>query len=224
MLARLILIKLFSLSCCFIAAQDGYNILYINQYRDKEGIYLPKQFMYTRVVFNDRYVYSYSFYEGTKDPLETNEYPSPKINNGLLTDRSSSNNYFQSHSAKKKYWYYDSSIKKFPKWIFSEEEKNILGYTCKKAYWLNEYFLPTKDSVKTWVQDSTIVWYTGQLLPATNVFYAYSGIRGTVLEIHDQNKHGWYCRAIAINKQPVNIKFPGAEHLKPFRRDKHLKW
>lgn len=176
------------------------------------------------MVFNDSYYYSYGFEEGSKDPMIGTEYPGKLLNHGVMSDRKGVFNYFKMYGLSKKYWYKDSIRTKIPKWIFSDDQKDILGYTCHKAYWLNEYFLPTKDSIKTWITDSVVVWYTKQILPVTNIFYSYSGIPGTVLEIHDQTRMGWYSRAIAITRQPIYIKFPEADMIKLLKRDKHQKW
>lgn len=202
-------------------SQEGYNILYINQNRYKDSKFLPKTYSYTRLVFNDKFIFSYSFTEGSKDPVTDNKYPSKKTT-GLLRQRNLPYLFFNVEG--KKSWFRDSMRTKSYDWVFSLEEKVIAGYQCKKAYFINEYFLPTTDSIKTWKTDSIVVWFTEQIKPATNHFYTYSGIPGTVLEIHDQIKTNWYCRAIAVNKEQVHIEFPNEDLIKRSKFSKHPKW
>jgi GLPGLI family protein len=197
-------------------SQDGYNILFINQYRDKDQKYIPKTFSYSKLVFNDSFIFQYSFAENVKDPGADKIYPFTAGGKPYLLKQGSNLTYLNARKGKKDQWVYMEIPTKTPSWIFSEEQKNILGYTCKKAFWLNQYFSPTKDSVKNWISDSTIVWYTSDIKPATNPFFNYQGIPGTVLEIHDQNKNGWYMRAIAITREKIIINFPSADKVKPY--------
>jgi GLPGLI family protein len=217
-----VFIMLFLSVCISSFSQNGYNILYIHQFRDKNMAFSPKTNSYTRLLFNDHHLYSYSFDVDTKDPAN-DEYPDSKIGHAVLAEVGGIFNYYKIFTKSKKYWYRDTLRTFTRKWIFTDEEKKILGYTCRKAYLLNEYFLPATDSVKTWIRDSTIAWHTDQIQPAVNVFTAYYGLPGTVLEIHDQNKRGWYARAIAVTRQPVNIKFPETDLIKILEHTNHPK-
>ncbi len=95
------------------------------------------------------------------------------------------------------------------KWDFLEDEKEILGYTCKKASITREVkkikTIYGKETKPTKEKRTTTIWYTKEI-PVAHGPAKYSGFPGVVLEV-ENNK-------IRISAESVNLNiedFPEIE-------------
>ena len=93
---------------------------------------------------------------------------------------------------KEKYLIEDSI--KNENWLFFDDSKQILGFPCRPALFVNEK------------NDSTLIWFTDSI-PKPAGPLMYFGFEGLVLEISDQVR-GWHIVATKIEKDIFGVTMP----------------
>jgi len=89
------------------------------------------------------------------------------------------------------YKFYRTDYQFSPEWKLSSEEKEILGYACKKA--------TLEFGGRYWE-----AWYVGAI-PIQDGPYKFSGLPGLILEV-ESTDHEYKFSAVAIGKTNENIK------------------
>ena len=190
-------------------SQSGYKIVY-KQWRADSP--LGKSEGYIRLVFNDSMSGYYAVYGPKQDPLKkSGEYGNIIYKGHAAIYNKNTNLFYGSYhghykTRNKKYIVYYPPRER--EWTYSEGSKKILGYDCKKAYWVNEYFIMNNDR-QIWFSDSTVAWYAEELkLPFGPS--GYIGLPGVVLEVTDQQHRSFnlHLMAIKIEKDSFSINLP----------------
>lgn len=166
------------LYCATTHAQNTYRISFIQEKyfadeSEKSGV---RNFTFEgRLIFNDSISFYYMIPNGSKkDKMEKLSVIGDKlIHHGLMYNSVNKEVLHEVAWPEDKYFVIVDSPKRY-NWIFSDNEKNILGHTCKLAYSVNNS------------NDTTMVWYATELKKAFGpaVFF---GVPGVVLEVFDQS-------------------------------------
>ncbi len=188
----------------------SYNIVYKLRYENQVLMAVSKKVKspigFSSLVFNDSMAYWY-WMKDNKDPMKNNKaYGSKVLYHALLCNKNSRIFYnAMPETSGHPTCYIPDSIR-LKEWSFSEDTKQILGYECKKAYWVNEY-LKDSASVKIWQSDSTIVWYAEKIKVPFGPF-EYFGLPGLILEVLDWNRLGVHFTAINLEPDIFTIAIP----------------
>lgn len=208
---RLLFIKFFFLYCLQGYSQAGYSILYSGDSDISltiNGVITKRPLSYGRLVFNDSVSFYYGFGATKKDPMKKNKnYGSKVFNHAEMSFKNSDIHYVGvAYPPGSKHFFVIDTTRKYD-WVITEEVKTILGFNCKKAFWINEYLLPS-DSTSTWHSDSTIAWYTNKI----NLPYGqadFRGLPGVILEAVYPSLYGKsYLYAIKIMEDNFTIGVP----------------
>lgn len=127
--------------------------------------------------------------------LDTTISTSPKLTRVLLGYYSP----FYQNQKKQSYYtklldyqhYNVSQVKKTTNWIITEEQKNIKGYVCKKAY--NKIFNKRSGKYIT-----NYAWFTEEI-PHSYGPIGFGGLPGVILEFHKGKSASYYAEKIIIN-------------------------
>lgn len=178
-------------------AQDGYSVIY--KYDDRvspitingEKRILPG--VSDRLVFNDSLSFWYRMPQGNDPFRKKITFGNKLIHHAILYNFNT--NVFFSEVAwpKGKKFLIQDSIRN-ENWIFLNDVKEILGYRCRKALYVNEK------------NDSTLIWFTDSI-PKPAGPLNYFGFPGLVLEVFDQVR-GWHIVASKVQSGAFGVTMP----------------
>lgn len=143
-----------------------------------------------------------SLYRNSYEDLDDQNDGKPGINmslplggRGVYYQDTNEEEYFQ--KAKNMAMQEELVLYKKKKWEILEEEKEILGYTCKKAVHINKY------------NYKTYVWFTEEI-PFSNGPKMLFGLNGVILEI-EKERRVFKAKKIEINPKDILITKPKAK-------------
>lgn len=194
-----------------VFGQAGWNIVYIHvneevpQFIDHSSPAWMKGF--SRLVCNDSMSFSYSITEKTDPMKERKDYGGKVLHHSTLMDWKSQRLYGGSalSASTKKHYYFVTDCKTSP-WIFEDSVKTILGYRCKKAFFVTTRWIQSDTSYIP-IAEITRVWYA-ESIPLPFGPMQYYGLPGLVLEVYDQRYMGKHIQAISISPEVVTIGIP----------------
>lgn len=189
------LLFLYTATCL---AQEGYSVIYKSDDRffpvtfNGERRVMPT--IRDRLVFTDSLSFCYRIPDG-KDPFKKSTVFGDKMYHHALIYNFTTNQYYSAVAwpkGKQEYLIKDSL--KNDNWDFLNATKEILGFHCHSALYIN----PNKDS--------TLVWFTDSI-PKPAGPYLYIGFPGLVLEVYDQST-ARHLIATSVEKINLQITMP----------------
>lgn len=186
-----------------ISAQDGYNILYKTVANNGFG-----NEVFTRVVFNNFLAYMYSFPQGMKDPMEgkSNWGNKPAYHSTMIKKSTGDRFFYYGLKGYKFYWAYEPDTLRKLDWVYTSETKQIAGHPCRKAYAINEYLVPRRDTVRIWRPDSVFAWFATDIRSEYALFNC-AGLPGLVMELEERASR-WHIKALWLKREPIFIDEP----------------
>ncbi|MFN0081953.1 MAG: GLPGLI family protein [Ferruginibacter sp.] len=155
----------------------------------------PPKKPFFRMVFNDSLGIVYQFLQN-QDPIKRRKIVGDKlIHNATFFDLKN-NKYYDEVNYPDKNKYLITEHPRFEKsWVFYDNTKVILGYSCKQALAVDNN------------NDSTMIWYTTELkFKRAGLFY--NDVPGVVLEAYEQGDVTRHFIAAKIEETSKTLAFP----------------